>query len=304
MDTLTHEQHRAEVAKRIGTLSNRADKTRAVAAYIFLEMGEHPSAARVREYTGQGSLTDINRDLQEFWRSLRAKLSTRLTSPDLPQPVVDLLGQFASEVWSLSLDQAHHALDDDREQAQQAVAEAHQETMRAQAQAQAAQGRVTAVEAELVRRDTQAQQAAAEAAALTERCAGLEVALDEARARLDAEVQARAADADAAQRESQAERDARARDRDVFDGEIRFAKNQIDVARGEARHWKGEFERLRAEQTVETATLRATVSRLREDLGARTLAERDLAERVGELQGQLRALRPLRKSRGAGRVRA
>ncbi len=304
MDTLTHEQHRGEIAKRIAPLSNRTDKTRAVAAYLFLEMGEHPSAAKVREYTGQGSLSDINRDLQEFWRVLRAKLAARLTSPDLPQPVVDLLGQFASEVWSLSLDQAHHALDDDREQAQQAVAEARQETMRAQAQAQAAQHRVAVVEAELVRRDELAHQAAAVNAAMEERCGGLEAGLAEARERLDAEVQARAADADAAQRESQAERDARARDRDVFDGEIKFAKNQIESARGEARHWKAEFERLRSEQTVETATLRATVSRLREDLGARTLAERDLAERVGELQGQLRALRPLRKSRGAGRARA
>ncbi len=304
MDTLTHEQHRGEIAKRIAALCNRADKTRAVAAYLFLEMGEHPSAARVREYTGQGSLTDINRDLQEFWRMLRAKLSARLTSPDLPQPVVDLLGQFASEVWSLSLDQANRALDADREAAQQAIAEARQHAMQAEAHAQAAQQRVAAVEAELARRDEQAQQAAAEAAALTERCAGLEAALGESRARLDAEAQARAADADAAAREVQAERDARARDRDVFDGEIRFAKNQIETARSEGRHWKSEFERLRSEQTVEAATLRATVSRLREELGARTLAERDLAERVGELQGQLRALRPLRKSRGTGRARA
>jgi chromosome segregation ATPase len=304
MDTLTQEQHRAEIAKRIAALASRKDKTRAVAAYIFLEMGEHPSAAKVREYTGQGSLTDINRDLQEFWRALRAKLATRLTHPDLPQAVVDLLGQFASEVWSLSLDQANRALDADREQAQQAVAEARQETMRAQAQAQAAQGRVAVVEAELARRDEQVQQAAAEAAALTERCAALEAALDESRARLDAEVQARAADADAAAREVQGERDARARDRDVFDGEIKFAKNQIESARSEGRHWKSEFDRLRAEQAVETATLRAGVSRLREELGAKTLAERDLAERVGELQGQLRALRPLRKSRGAaGRAR-
>jgi fused signal recognition particle receptor len=300
---MDNEQHRIEIAKRIAPLTSRPDKTRAVAAYLFLEMGEHPSAARVREYTGQGSLTDINRDLQEFWRTLRTKLAARLTSPDLPQAVIDLLGQFSSEVWALSLTEANRALDADREQAQQAVAEARQETMRAQAQAQAAQHRVAVVEAELVRRDTQAQQAAAEAAALTERCAGLETALNESRVRLDAEVQARAADADAAQRESQAERDARARDRDVFDGEIKFAKNQIESARGEARHWKSEFERLRSEQTVEAATLRATVSRLREELGTRTLAERDLAERVGELQGQLRALRPLRKSRGAGRAR-
>jgi hypothetical protein len=304
MDTLTHEQHRGEIAKRIAPLSNRTDKTRAVAAYLFLEMGEHPSAAKVREYTGQGSLSDINRDLQEFWRTLRTKLSTRLTSPDLPQPVVDLLGQFASEVWSLSLDQANHALDADREQAQEAVAEARQQAMQAQAHAQAAQQRVAVVEAELARRDTQAQRAAAEAAAQTERCAGLEVALDETRARLDVEVQGRAADADAAQRETQAERDARARDRDVFDGEIKFAKNQIESARGEARHWKAEFDRIRADHTVEQATMQSLVNRLREELGARTLAERDLAERVGELQGQLRALRPLRKSRGAGRVRA
>jgi chromosome segregation ATPase len=303
MDTLTQEQHRAEIAKRIAALASRTEKTRAVAAYLFLEMSEHPSAARVREYTGQGSLTDINRDLQEFWRALRAKLSTRLTSPDLPQPVLDLLGQFASEVWSLSLVEANSALDADREQAQQAVAEARQETMRAQAQAQAAQHRVAVVEAELARRDEQARQAAAANAGLEERCAGLEAGLADARERLDAEVQARAADADAAAREVQGERDARARDRDVFDGEIRFAKNQIEVARTEGRHWKGEFERLRSEQTVETATLRATVSRLREELGTRTLAERDLAERVGELQGQLRALRPLRKSRGAGRAR-
>lgn len=301
---MTNEHHRAEIAKRIAPLTSRADKTRAVAAYLFLEMGEHPSAAKVREHTGQGSLSDINRDLQEFWRVLRAKLATRLTSPDLPQPVVDLLGQFASEVWALSLDQANRALDSDRQQAQQSVSEARQQAMQAEAHAHAAQARVTAVEAELAARDEQARQAAAEQAALAERCEALDAALADARASLDAEVRERAADAEAAKRGMETERDARGRDRDVFDGEIKFAKNQIESARGEARHWKSEFDRVRSEHTVELATLRAAVTRLREDLGAKTLAERDLAERVGELQGQLRALRPLRKSRGAGRARA
>lgn len=301
---MTNEHHRAEIAKRISTLSSRADKTRAVASYVFLEMGEHPSAARVREYTGQGSLSDINRDLQEFWRVLRAKLATRLTSPDLPQPVVDLLGQFSSEVWSLSLDQANRALDADREAAQQSVSEARQQAMQAEAHAHAAQARVTAVEAELVARDEQARQAAAEQAALAERCEALEAALADTRARLDAEVQARAADAEAAKREMATERAARTRDRDVFDGEIRFAKNQIEVSRNDARHWKSEFDRIRSEHTLSSATMQATINRLREELGVKTVAERDLAERVGELQGQLRALRPLRKSRGAGRARA
>lgn len=287
--------------ERLGALPSRSEKSRAAAAWLFFEKGEHPSVQRVRELTGIGSASDIARDLREFWQDVRSRLKSRIASPDLPQSVVDHVGDFVAEIWDLALDRAHATLAAERAALQSELTQARSAVLQAQADAQAQKDLVGHLQTRVDTAMAQQESEAAVHGALTAELEAVKAALADATDRHAAELLQREATTTALRADMREQAQAQQRQAEVFEGELRFAKLQIENARGEGRHWKAEFERERAESTMRLSTLEQRLAGEREQSG-RLLLRAEEAERAAEqLRGQLAALRPLRKARGKDR---
>lgn len=286
----------ADIRQRLGALTDRRDKARAAASWLFFERGEYPSAARVREITGVGSMNDISRDLREFWGDIRQKMQVRIDLPDLPKELADTLSSAVSAIWELALRKADETLDEERARAHGEVAAARQEVVQVRALLDQASQRIEAERKAAEEAAQSLMQARSEAAALVERIEGLEGRIKADGERHAQRLQEKDAEIARMQKALEAERDAHARRLETLDGELRFAKMQIANAREAGEMFKKELDRVRNDRSIEAATLQRTASGLREELGAARLRAEELASQVSELQGQLRALRPLRKA--------
>lgn len=69
------------------------------AAESLLQEGKRPTQQLVRERVGSGSLTTINRALNEWWESLSQRLTQQSQGYDLPEPVIRL----SNRLWTESL---------------------------------------------------------------------------------------------------------------------------------------------------------------------------------------------------------
>jgi len=69
------------------------------AAESLLQEGKRPTQQLVRERIGSGSLTTINRALNEWWESLSQRLSQQNQGYDLPEPVI----RHSNRLWNESL---------------------------------------------------------------------------------------------------------------------------------------------------------------------------------------------------------
>ncbi|TES65643.1 DNA-binding protein [Burkholderia cepacia] len=92
--------------------SNRAELSRQACADLFA-MGEMPTAKLVRDLTGIGSLSDITRDIQEFWQGVRTQMHRRMKA-DLPESVLDLAGKLATDMFDHALVRAEERFEHDR----------------------------------------------------------------------------------------------------------------------------------------------------------------------------------------------
>jgi chromosome segregation ATPase len=70
----------------------------------LLEEGIRPTQQNVRERLGSGSLTTINRALNDWWHTLAQRVARRNEHPELPEPVLTL----ANQVWDRALAYAEH----------------------------------------------------------------------------------------------------------------------------------------------------------------------------------------------------
>ncbi|QSR35210.1 hypothetical protein CFI10_09405 [Marinobacterium iners] len=70
----------------------------------LLEEGIRPTQQNVRERLGSGSLTTINRALNDWWHTLAQRISRRNEHPELPEPVLTL----ANQAWDRALAYAEH----------------------------------------------------------------------------------------------------------------------------------------------------------------------------------------------------
>lgn len=285
--------------QRLTDMPDRRSKARAAAAWLFFEQGEHPSVARVREIIGTGSMNDLSRDLREFWADLRGRMQTKLQAPDLPQEIVESMGSALSSIWNSALRKADETLAEERAHAQAEVAAAHQEAAQARALMEQSNELLQAEKRAAEEAAREQARLQAEAAALAERLAAAEQQAAEMERIHAQRMQEKADEIARMQAALEAERAAAARRLETLDGELRFAKMQIAHAREAGDVFKRELERLRSERSIEEATMQRTLNGLREELGASRLRAEALASQVSELQGQLRALRPLRKAAAA-----
>lgn len=285
---------RAALAARLTPQSTRKEASRLAASVLFLDHGVYPSAKVVREFTQQGSLTDINRDLQEFWRDLRDKARVQIDAPGLPDELLGRFGEALREIWTLATAKAGEDLEAMRQEAESQVRDALVHLVQAKEARTAAEERIQAVEQDLreerERREaaqTRAEVQHAEIEALTQ-------ALDTWRRRHADEAGARKEAEERFSRDLGAERDERLREAQRFQGEVNFAKQQIEAARAAERVAREHLGQMKASLEVELTSYRQRLGRAEEAHSAAKLEvaeltgdNRALTSRVAELQERL-----------------
>lgn len=81
----------------------------------LLAQGKRPTQQMVRNELGTGSLTTINKALNDWWQGLGVRLLEKSKRPEIPEPVFDS----ANALWQQALAYAEHQLNDQRQQLEQ-----------------------------------------------------------------------------------------------------------------------------------------------------------------------------------------
>lgn len=274
---------RAEVAGLADRFKARKDLSRETATTLFFRYGIYPSVQLVHSYTRLGSLTDIGKDLDEFWRSIRDKARVRIEGVDLPEDVLTKTGEVLGSLWALAVEKANNSLDSQRAEAQARVEHARLAAEQAeqrmeQAIAEADQARAEAAAAHAQREEAERLLAIER----TEKVAALQRAAD-AEGQTAAEVEARRQAEERFSSDLEAERQARAQSEERLAGEVRFAKMQIDEARELSRVLKERLTAVESDRSLLEAQLKRQLNTQAEELGGLRLE-------VGELRGRNAAL--------------
>ncbi|MBV1789926.1 DNA-binding protein [Marinobacterium sp. D7] len=82
------------------------------AADLLLEQGIRPTQQAVREQIGSGSLTTINKALNDWWRTLGERITRQQQHPELPEPVLTI----ANQLWDRALAYAENRFEEQRQQ--------------------------------------------------------------------------------------------------------------------------------------------------------------------------------------------
>jgi hypothetical protein len=288
-------QIRQEAFERLAGTHTRQEKTREIATLLFFKHGIYPSAALVRDYTGHGSITDINSDLRAFWADLREKTAVRIDAAMLPESVTGLFGEALGRVWDLAVANANESLNEERKEAAAMVARARQEAEESRRQRAFADERFQSLDIELRQEREKREVAEKRVDAQTAEIEALQSSLVKWQAQADAEAEARRQAEERFSHDLEAERAARQRDMEMLDGEVRFAKLQIDAARTTERDLR---ERLRIEKertATELAAYRRRADIAEEAKGAALIELAELKGRIGEMHERLKSLANKRK---------
>lgn len=81
------------------------------AADALLEQGIRPTQQAVREQIGSGSLTTINKALNDWWKSLGERITRQQQHPELPEPVLNI----ANQLWDRALAYAENRFEEQRQ---------------------------------------------------------------------------------------------------------------------------------------------------------------------------------------------
>ena len=297
MDPETSAAIAVEVAEIRKKFTERSDLTREVATLLFFRYGIYPSAHAVYAQTSTGSMTDISRDLKQFWLRIQETGKGKGLQADLPADLLEKTSQVLSDIWALSLTKANESLEALREESTAEVARerasrqeaweateqhlASAEIARKDAAEVKAQSRIEIEEAHQLREAAQQQQAIAltEKETAVARISGAEAQAIQERMQREVSEQRFATELQAlrSQAEAQAVQSA---------GELKFALRQIDAAREAERNLAEQLLALRQEREHMDQLHRTRSNELMEELGRTRMA-------LGEARGQLNALEPM-----------
>lgn len=84
--------------------SDTAERVLEVADKL-LQQGVRPTQQNVRAQLGSGSISTINKALNEWWQQLGQRIAENQSRPDLPEPVVES----ANRLWQQALGYAEHS---------------------------------------------------------------------------------------------------------------------------------------------------------------------------------------------------
>ena len=278
-----------ELLSRLPPDAPRKLKSRLATAFLFFEHGIYPSAKVVREYIQQGSLTDINKDLREFWQEL-VKSTVRGSLPDL----LAGFGDGLSKLWELALGKAQVELEAFRQEAAESVAQSQLEVQAAVREQRRAEEDLAELDLELRQERERREQAEIRVEAQGAEMDALKSSLAKWQQQAADESAARLAAEERFSRELEVERAERRLEAERFNGESRFAKIQIDKARTEARELREQMNALSSSKEVELTTYRQRLNKAEEARGAAIL---ELAELKGRLRAMEQQLVTLQESR-------
>lgn len=270
---------KAAVLSRLAGLQNRKEKVRTAAAELFFTYSIYPSAGVVRDCIEQGSVTDINKDLKEFWTDLRARGNVAVGGDILPPEIAHQFGEALARVWELALEKAGESFADARREAEDEVAAARRGLEEAERLQREAQARTQDMAQEADRQREMREAAERRGEGLKAEVNALQHALGQWQAQAEGEARARQEAEARFSVDLEHERAARKRDTEILEGEIKFAKMQIDEARGHARDLR---DRLNVETARRDTEVAALQRRVKESDDALRVAELELAKLRGQ----------------------
>jgi DNA repair exonuclease SbcCD ATPase subunit len=163
MDNDTRDTLRQEIEGLRADGARRQQLSLHACRRLFFDFGIRPSVATVRDLTQTGSASDIPKDIDAFWNTVRTASRVRIEGGSIPEPLVDLAGELLSQLFSEAQEHARAALTTQAAHAQ-AIVDASEKRLhdteirhgaideareRAEARVEAGSARIAALEAEL-----------------------------------------------------------------------------------------------------------------------------------------------------------
>ncbi len=140
-----------DIAAEIERLRNEATDTkslyRSVAGLLFFKYGITPTANRLHQLVGKGSMSTAASVLARFWQDLRKVSQLRLDHPGLPEPLQKVGAEMLVQLWGAACDQASQELAAVRSELEVQLTEAQLEAQHAKSEATAAAERSARTEA-------------------------------------------------------------------------------------------------------------------------------------------------------------
>ena len=87
-----------------------------VCEMIFFELNDKPSAGKVHSFITQGSMTDIGKDVDLFWQSLRMDRKEAKGIDGVPEAVSLGHADMLQNLWRIAMSQAQSSFDEERRQ--------------------------------------------------------------------------------------------------------------------------------------------------------------------------------------------
>lgn len=246
----------ATLRARMPADAHRKEKSRQAASLLFFEHGIYPSAKVVLSYTQQGSLTDINRDLHEFWHDLRDKARVKLDAPYLPQELLENFANALAGLWDQAVANSTATFDAERLQAETEVDRAQRKMAEAEQLASSMLERAQASEAELRQERERRENAEKRVEGQISEIEALQSSLTKWQQQAESEARARQEAEQRFSRDLEAERTLRQHESERYDGEMKFVKLQIDSARNAERELRDQLKAVNEHKDAELSAYR------------------------------------------------
>ncbi|GGD84601.1 DNA-binding protein [Caballeronia grimmiae] len=163
MDTQLRDTLRQELDVMRNAGARRQELSHHACKRLFFDLGLRPSVTTVRELTQTGSASDIPRDIESFWETVRSTLHVRVEAGEIPDALRQRAGELLAELFVEARRHADAALSADRAKVDVSVVAAQAATRdaeircqaieqaqrRAELRAEAAVAQIASLEAEL-----------------------------------------------------------------------------------------------------------------------------------------------------------
>jgi hypothetical protein len=150
MTIIENRQSDASLQEEVERLRSLAPDTKAlyreVASLLFFRFGTAPTANRLYQLVGKGSMNTAASVLARFWQDLRDHARVRLTHPAVPEALQGIGGELIGQVWKVAFDQASADLAKARGELQEELERARIDVTQARQAADDAQARVEELE--------------------------------------------------------------------------------------------------------------------------------------------------------------
>jgi len=313
-DTPDSASIQAEVERLRSTSPDTKTLYREVAAALFFRFGVAPTANRLYQLVGKGSMATAASVLARFWQDLREHSRLRLEHPGVPEPLREVAGDLLGRLWTAAYDSAQLDLvqvreelqgeveqaRSEREEANQAATEANEKADQLTREVQVMRATLSEREALLSKREGEITQLQAEVAAL-------QASVSERRAEVEAAKSAFASELEALRSAiSLTEERARSSERRAL-AEIDAARRKADEAgKALAKHQKASTAvaaRLEQSLTKRDAEVGNLQSRLARAEGAVAHASKQLKDEQAKFNRLLARVHPeSRRAQSGGRA--